>query len=349
MPDDLRWSWCNDNTNKVRNKLNVLESAQHRLPLPSLWKNCLPWNQSLMCKRFPTAASEHSWFSAVGVKLNEQTERNNSIIQYQLEEINWRKSQEPSKTFHVWTQMVMGLALPGRSDFNSKSDLQNEDSLCLIVGVYSVTEQKNILLPLEETQHWYTDKHCSHGALWATSCHSGEGAGLPCCKNWNLNMHYLWAENGQTQTPPWITDIYKIVFVHIKRRCVPHSFHHDSCRKDWWLLSFSVATDTKPLSSFPVRIFAPTVASFCSESWTWLTSSPCVCNKHIFRSSPVLWSLPEPRLEAPFPRIKPQHSLFKRQFGTGWYISDIGQLIQLAVVQKPIKHCKAIILQLKTN
>ena len=49
--------------------------------------------------------------------------------------------------------MVMGLALPGRSDFNSKSDLQNEDSLCLIVGVYSVTEQKNILLPLEETQH----------------------------------------------------------------------------------------------------------------------------------------------------------------------------------------------------
>lgn len=175
-----------------------------------------PW----MCKRFPTAASEHSWFSAVGVKLNEQTERNNSIIQYQLGEINWRKSQEPSKTFHVWTQMVMGLALPGRSDFNSKSDLQNEVSLCLIVGVYSVIEQKNILLPLEETQHWYTDKHCSHGALWATSCHSGEGVGLPCCKNWNLNMHNLWAENGQIRTPPWIMDIYKTVFVHIKRRCV---------------------------------------------------------------------------------------------------------------------------------
>ena len=54
--------------------------------------------------------------------------------------------------------MAMGLVLPGLSDFKSKSDLQNEVSFCLIVGVYSIIEQKNVLLPLEETQHQYTYK-----------------------------------------------------------------------------------------------------------------------------------------------------------------------------------------------
>ena len=58
--------------------------------------------------------------------------------------------------------MVMGLVLPGLSDFKSKSDLQNEVSFCLIVGVYSIIEQENVLLPLEETQHQYTYKDCSH-------------------------------------------------------------------------------------------------------------------------------------------------------------------------------------------
>ena len=231
----------------------------------------------------------------------------------------------------------MGLVLPGLSDFKSKFDLQNEVSFCLIVGVYSIVEQKNVLLPLEETQHWYTDKDCSH---WA----------LACCKSLNLNMHKLWAENGPIRTPPWIMEIYKIVFIHIKRSCVSHSFQHDSCRQDWWLLSFSVATDTKPLSSFPVRIFAPTVASLCSESWIWLTSSSCVCNKHIFSGALQFSDLSQNHAwRPPFPWIKPQHSLFKRQFGTGWYISDIRQLIQLVVAQNPIKHGKAIILQLKTN
>ena len=171
-----------------------------------------------------------------------------------------------------------------------------------------------------------------------------------CCESLNLNMNSLWAENGPIQTPPWIMEIYKTVFIHIKGNCVPCSFHHGSCRQDWWLLSFPVATDTEPLSSFPVRIFAPTVASFCSESWTWLTSSPCVCNKHIFSGARQFSDLSQNHTwRPPLPRIKPQHSLFKRQLGTGWYISDIRWLIQLVVGQKPTKHRKAIILQLKTN
>ena len=45
MPDDLRWSWCNNNRNKLHNKCNTLESSQSH-PLPCPWKNCLPWNQS---------------------------------------------------------------------------------------------------------------------------------------------------------------------------------------------------------------------------------------------------------------------------------------------------------------
>ena len=43
MPDDLRWSWCDSNRNKVHNKCNALESSRKHLhPLPHLWKNCLP-------------------------------------------------------------------------------------------------------------------------------------------------------------------------------------------------------------------------------------------------------------------------------------------------------------------
>ena len=44
MSDDLRWSWCNNNRNKVHNKCNALESSWNHPPPPppGLWKNCLP-------------------------------------------------------------------------------------------------------------------------------------------------------------------------------------------------------------------------------------------------------------------------------------------------------------------
>ena len=32
IPDDLRWSWCNKNRNKVHNKYNVPESSWNQLP-----------------------------------------------------------------------------------------------------------------------------------------------------------------------------------------------------------------------------------------------------------------------------------------------------------------------------
>ena len=48
MPDDLRWSRCNNNRNKVQNKCNVLESPQN---LPTLvcvkiiFHDTCPWCQ----------------------------------------------------------------------------------------------------------------------------------------------------------------------------------------------------------------------------------------------------------------------------------------------------------------
>ena len=51
MLEDLRWSWCNNNRNKVHNKSNALESSwNHPLPLPPSVDNCLPQNWSLMSK-----------------------------------------------------------------------------------------------------------------------------------------------------------------------------------------------------------------------------------------------------------------------------------------------------------
>ena len=51
MPDDLRWTCCNNNRNKVHNECNVLESSGNHPPGPSPWKNCLPWNWSLVPKK----------------------------------------------------------------------------------------------------------------------------------------------------------------------------------------------------------------------------------------------------------------------------------------------------------
>ena len=51
MPDDLRWSQCN-NRNKVHNKCNVFESSWNHPPSPGSWKSCLPQNWSLVPKRF---------------------------------------------------------------------------------------------------------------------------------------------------------------------------------------------------------------------------------------------------------------------------------------------------------
>ena len=38
MPDDLRWSRCNNNRNKVHNKCNALESSPNHPPSLSPWK-----------------------------------------------------------------------------------------------------------------------------------------------------------------------------------------------------------------------------------------------------------------------------------------------------------------------
>ena len=48
MPAHLRWSWYNNNGNKVHNKCNTIESSSNQPPGP--WKICLPGNQSLVPK-----------------------------------------------------------------------------------------------------------------------------------------------------------------------------------------------------------------------------------------------------------------------------------------------------------
>ena len=55
VPDDLRWSWCNNNRNKAHNKCNALESSPNHSTASSLWKTCLPQKHSLVPKRLRTA------------------------------------------------------------------------------------------------------------------------------------------------------------------------------------------------------------------------------------------------------------------------------------------------------
>ena len=58
IPDDLRWSWCNNNRNKVHSKGNAVESSPNH-PYPGPWKNRLPWNWSLVPERLGTTALEY--------------------------------------------------------------------------------------------------------------------------------------------------------------------------------------------------------------------------------------------------------------------------------------------------
>ena len=50
MPDDLRWSWYNNNRNKVHNKFNMLESSWNHFPTTGPLKNCLLRNRPLVQK-----------------------------------------------------------------------------------------------------------------------------------------------------------------------------------------------------------------------------------------------------------------------------------------------------------
>ena len=58
MPDDLRWSGCNNNRNKVHNKCNALESSpNHRHPRPPVCRKIIfRENWSLVPERLGAAA-----------------------------------------------------------------------------------------------------------------------------------------------------------------------------------------------------------------------------------------------------------------------------------------------------
>ena len=69
MPEDLRWSWCNNNRNKVHKKCNWLESSSHKAsphhpqPLPqsrkTLFHKTGPW-----CQKVWGPLLEHSLYYA---------------------------------------------------------------------------------------------------------------------------------------------------------------------------------------------------------------------------------------------------------------------------------------------
>ena len=60
MPDDLSWSWCNNNRNKMHNTCNALEPSRSHPYQPSSLENCLPQNQFLVPKMLGSTDVEHS-------------------------------------------------------------------------------------------------------------------------------------------------------------------------------------------------------------------------------------------------------------------------------------------------
>ena len=62
MPDDLRWSWCNNNRNKVHNKCNVLESSPSHPPSLVCGKVIFYETQPLVLERLGTTVM---WFPTI--------------------------------------------------------------------------------------------------------------------------------------------------------------------------------------------------------------------------------------------------------------------------------------------
>ena len=71
MPDDLRWSWCNSNRNKVHNKWNETILPSH----PGPWKNCLPQNRSLTPKRLEADALGNGMYTSKETILSNEQRR----------------------------------------------------------------------------------------------------------------------------------------------------------------------------------------------------------------------------------------------------------------------------------
>ena len=59
MPGNLRWSWPNNNRNKVHNNCYALESSPNHSH-PGSWQHYLPWNRFLVPKRLGSAALNDS-------------------------------------------------------------------------------------------------------------------------------------------------------------------------------------------------------------------------------------------------------------------------------------------------
>ena len=62
IPDDLSWSWHNNNRNKVHNKCNMLELSQNHSPCDLVREKNFQWNWSLVPKRLRTTALQHKEF-----------------------------------------------------------------------------------------------------------------------------------------------------------------------------------------------------------------------------------------------------------------------------------------------
>ena len=168
MPDDLRWSWCNRNRNKVHNKCNAFESSlNHPHPTLSPWKNCLPRNLSPVPKKLGIASlGDHNWLSSNGSWTElKATDRAEGLLQM------WKQD------FHVFT--IIPLSLLCKPDFFPISNMSYimslpVDSRCHYMEIWAVS----LALAGPLMSHfpccalWLTAASClcRRGDLWIQSC-----------------------------------------------------------------------------------------------------------------------------------------------------------------------------------
>ena len=96
MPGHQRWTWSNNNRNKVHNKWNVLESSQNH-PL-GLWKNCLPQNcPSLVPRVYSNPSVKWLGTTALCHKAREQRSP------------TWQTLILPLRTCSLWRSLSRGV------------------------------------------------------------------------------------------------------------------------------------------------------------------------------------------------------------------------------------------------
>lgn len=159
-------------------------------------------------------------------------------------------------------------------------------------------DHRNILLPLEEMERWYADKHFTLSLV---------GHFMLLWRRYTL-LHKLDSQNAKQRSRKRANPNASLNYVNLQNSVSSHqkelhtwNFSPRQLRKR--LASFLFLHSQRHEASFisSSRLFHPAVATSCSDPWAWLVHPVLAINTHLHELSRSLIS----------PRVMPNRTTMK--------------------------------------